>query len=286
MQDACKYEEAIALFEAVTSGYAGQPAAPYAQIEWALTQARLGEIGKAMDGFSAVMVRFPRYGATALLAVADLQEQAGNSIEASMTLRRLIRSYPVSPEVKTAVVKLASLCGKITASRGGSGTAYSDILVQGECLMDAGKFDDADRLYVETMKKSPPAEWQVELLMAQGRGAVAREKYGAAETAFRRAAKIAPETGQAALARMSIVQGYIDRNMLKDAIRELEAMVRDYPGTSQGVQAQLMAGSCYEAARDRKKAAEAYRKVMAIAPQSGAAAEAQQSMMRLMEAGQ
>ena len=82
------------------------------------------------------------------------------------------------------------------------------------------------------------------------------------------------------------MQGHLDRSRLREAIRELEGIVRDYPGTAQSVQAQLMAGSCYEAMRDRKKATEAYRRVMTSAPQSPFAAEAQQSLMRVMEAGQ
>ena len=286
MQEAGKPAEALDLFDAVVREYPGQPSAPYAQLEWSLGQARLGATERAMSGLSILMGRYPRFGAAGLMAMGDLQDQGGRIGDASMTFRRLINSYPVSPEVKPARIRLAELCGKIAATPSPSVSAFADVISRGECLMDSGDFKGADKLFNQALKKNPSSEWKVEILMAQGRGSVAQQKYGAAEKAFRRAAKAATEPAMAASARMYIVQGYLDRSNLGDAIRELEGIVRDYPGTSQSAQAQLMAGSCYEAKRDRKKAIEAYRRVMTTSPQSPAAAEAQQSLMRVMEAGQ
>ena len=286
MQESGRQVEALALFDSVVSEYPGQPSAPYAQLEWSLGQSRLGANEKAMSGLNALMARYPRFGAAGLLAIGDLQEQDGHIGESSMTFRRLIHSYPVSQETKQARVWLAGLCKMLTVSPVPAATAYADVISRGECLMDAGDFKGADRLYEASLKSRPTPEWKVELFLAQGRGAVAQQKYGVAEKAFRKAAKAATDPAMAAAARMYIVQGHLDRSKLPDAIRELEGIVRDYSGTAQSAQAQLMAGSCYEAMRDRKKAIDAYRRVMTGAPHSPAAAEAQQSLMRVMESGQ
>jgi TolA-binding protein len=286
MQESGRPAEALALFDSVVREYPGQPSAPYAQMEWSLGQARLGAADKAMTGLSVLMSRYPRFGAAGLLAMGDLLEQGGRIGEASMTLRRLINSFPVSPESRQAKTRLADICGKIAGGPPTSATAYAEVIARGECLMDAGDFKGANKLYESALKKNPAPEWRFEVLLAQGRGAVAQEKYGAAEKSFRKAAKAATDPAMAASARMYIVQGHLDRSRLKEAVRELEGIVGDYPGTAQAAQAQLMAGSCYEAMRDRKKAVDAYRRVMSTAPQSPAAAEAQQSLMRVMEAGQ
>lgn len=286
MQESGKPAEALALFDAVVREYPGQASAPYAQLEWSLAQARLGATDKAMTGLNVLMARYPRFGAAGLLAIGDLHEQGGRIGESSMTLRHLINSYPVSPETRQAKARLAGLCTRMASGAAASATVFSEVISRGECMMDAGDFKGADRMYQAALKNRPAPEWKYEILLAQGRGAVAQQKYGAAEKAFRRASKAAPDPAMAASARMYIVQGFLDRSKLNDAIRELEAIVRSYPGTSQSVQAQLMAGACYEAMKDRKRAAEAYRRVMAGAPQSPFAAEAQQSMMRVMEAGQ
>lgn len=286
LQESRRWVEALVLFDSVVREYPGQPSAPYAQLEWSMDQSRLGDFSKAIAGLNAMMARYPRFGATGLLAMGDLQEQNGQIGEASMTFRQLIRSYPVSPEAKQAKPWLAALCEKLSRGTPPSATAYPDVLSRGECLMDTGDFKGANKLYEVALKKKPAPEWKYEILLAQGRGAVAQEKYGAAEGFFRKAGKAAADPAMAASARMYIVQGHLDRSKLKDAIRELEGIVADYPGTAQSIQAQLMAGSCYEAMRDRKKATEAYRRVMTIAPQSPFAADAQQSLMRVMEAGQ
>jgi len=286
MQESGKPAEALALFDSVVREYPGQPSAPYAQLEWSLVHARLGANDKAMSGLSFLMAKYPRFGAAGLLAMGDLQEQGGMIGEASMTFRQLIQSYPVSTEAKPAKARLADICRKIAGSPQASATAYAEIISRGECMMDAGDFKGADRMYESALARKPAPDWKVEILMAQGRGAVAQEKYGAAEKAFRRAAKAATEPAVAASARMYIVQGFLDRSMLKEAIRELEGIVTDYPRTAQSAHALLMSGSCYEAMKDRKKAIEVYQRVMTTAPQSPAAAEAQQSLMRVMEARQ
>jgi TolA-binding protein len=67
-------------------------------------------------------------------------------------------------------------------------------------------------------------------------------------------------------------------------VRELGRVVKGYPSTGQAAQAQFMMGSCYESLRERRKAEEAYRRVLEIAPpQSPWAFEAQQSLVRLLE---
>ena len=286
MQESGRFVEALALFDEVVREYPGQPSAPYAQLEWAQGQNRLGDTVKSMAGLNALMSRYPRFGGTGLLAIGGLQEQEGKLGDASMTFRELIHSYPATPEAKQALPWLGGICRIICAAPPPSATSYPDVIARGECLMDAGDFKGADRLYESSLKGKPSPEWKVELLLAQGRCAVAQQKYGAAEKSFRKAAKAATDPATAAAARMYIVQGHLDRSKLPDAIRELEGIVRDYPGTSQAAQAQLMAGSCYEAMHDRKKAIDAYRRVMSVAPQSPAAADAQQSLMRVMEAGQ
>jgi len=286
MQESGRMDEALALYDSVVREYPGQPSAPYAQLEWSLAKARMGSKEQAMAGLALLMTRFPRFGAVGLMATGDLLEQAGQDGEASMIFRRVITTFPASPEAKSARVRLAAVCGRITGSPVASATAYAEIMARGECLMDATNYTGAEDLFNSALRNSPPVEWKVELFLALGRGAVAQEKYGLAEKYFRKAAKTATDPAMAARARMSIVQGHLDRSKLKDAVRELEGIVMDYPGTAQAVQAQLMVGSCYEAMRDRKKAIEAYRRVMTWAPQTAAAADAQQGLMRVLEVGQ
>jgi TolA-binding protein len=127
---------------------------------------------------------------------------------------------------------------------------------------------------------------KADLLIATGVTYEAEGKFGAAERAYRSAAKAVPGSARAAGARMSIVQIYLDRNQLREAVKELVKVAKDFPGTGQAAQAQYMAGSTYETLGDRKKAEEAYRNVLGIAPQSPWAFEAQQALVRLMERSQ
>lgn len=284
-EEAGKSADALAAYESVFTGYPGQPSAPYARLGWARTQVRLGDSKKALEGYDAVLRQYPHHAAEALLGIGEVRETQGKLGEAAGAMRSILRDFPMAPEAKQARDRLSSLCNRVVASPL-TATAWDEVIGRGECLLDVGKPGDARKLYEDSIRRKPPPEWRVELLMGQGRVAVAEAKYGAADKSFRQAAKLAGKTPRAAEARMAIVQGFLDRNRLGDAVKELEGIVRDYPGTSQAIEAQLMAGSCYEVMRQWKKAEDAYRRVMEAAPQSPFAHEAQQSLMRLMEAKQ
>lgn len=285
LEEGGRFEEAVKAFESVLSTYPGAPAAAYSRMGRARMYERLNREDDAIVDYDMVIRSSPKRAGEALLAKAALQEKRGNMTAASRDLRLLLVNFPVAPEARTARLTLDSLCGKITKSCAGS-TSFQEMLACGECMMDAGRYRETQAMYEKALKQRPPDEEKLELLMALGSSLDLQDKFSAAEKAYRKVMREAPGTSRAAQAAMAIVQNLLDRNRLREAVRELEGVVKDFAGTPQGAHAQFLAGSCNEMLRDYGKAEEAYRKVIEMAPQTLWAAEAQRSLLRLMESKQ
>jgi TolA-binding protein len=149
--------------------------------------------------------------------------------------------------------------------------------------MESGAFRDAEQTYEAALKRTTEREDRIELWMALGRCLVSQDRQAAAEAAFRKVVRAAPDSAMAAEAQMEIVQGHLDRGRLPDAIRELERMAKAFKGSPQAAQALFMSGNCWEGLGNDKKAEEAYRKVLDTAPQSQWAGEAQRALLRILE---
>ncbi len=284
LEDAGRFAEALSAFASAANEAPGAPSAPYALMGQARVQAKAGQLEKAAEGYTRLLRMYPRLGGAALLARGLVEEQAGRPVDAALSYRLLLRNFPRAAEIKEARRALAAACEMLLRNSPAS-TTFQETLERGDCLMDQNRFGDAELLYKAALKRRPPPESQVELLIALGGCYEAQGKVRPAERAYRRVGRVLPGTTRAAAARMAIVQIHLDRNRLGDAIRELGKVVEKYPGTAQAAQAQFMIGSCYESLGKRRKAEEAYRKVMELAPQTSWAFEAQQSLMRLLERG-
>ena len=282
LEESGRFSEAVTAFESVLRTYPGAPAAAYSLLARARMYERLDREDDAIKDYETVIRSSPKRAGEALLARAALEEKRGNMTAASRDLRLLLMNFPVSPEAKAARQALDSLCAKIMKSCGSS-TLFQEVLACGECMMDAGRYQETQVMYEKALKRRSPDEGRLEMLMALGSALDVQEKFSAAEKIYRKVMREAPSTPRAANAAMAIVQGFLDRDRLRQAVRELEGIVKDFAGTPQGAHAQFLIGSCSELLRDYKKAEEAYRKVTEIAPQTLWAVEAQRSLLRLME---
>jgi len=281
LEETGKSAEALAAYATVVKENGSAPAAPHAQLNWAHLKLKLGNLDEASEGYRVLAVGYPRFAGAALLAEGGLEESRGRTLDAMLAYRSLVRNYPQAPELADAKTALGALCAKTLAAP--SGTPWESAYMRGDCLMDQDKLADAQRVYEAALKRPLATEARVELLMALGTCLDAQDKPGAAERTYRQVVRAAPKTARAAAAQMLIVQGALDRGKLGDAVSELQRVVKDYPGTGQMAQAQFMIGSCEESLHDRKKAEEAWRRVLEIAPNTAWAAEAQQNLVRLLE---
>ena len=282
LEDATRYEDALTVFGSVTKDVPGVPAAPYALLSIARVRAKQGRIDEAIAGYDALIMAHPRFGGTALLARGRLDQDRGRTESASASYRLLLRSFATAPEAADARRALDRLCTGLLAGVAVA-TRYEDVLARGECLLDQERWREAQALYDRALTLRRPAEQEAELLMALGSAYDAQEKTAQAAAPYRRVMRLVPGTLRAAAAQMAIVQGHLDRGRWRDAIRELERVARAFPGTPQAAQAQFTIGTCQESLKDRRRAEEAYRKVIETAPQSAWAAESQQRLMRLLE---
>ena len=285
LEEAGRLEEALEVFDAACKDAPGAASAPHALMGWCRVKTKTGKHEDALEGYTRIQRNYPRFGSQALLARASVEEKAGRILAATISCRAILRNYPQSPEVGDAKKTLESACTSLLRS-GSTVTMFEEIQARGECLVDQGRYKEARDLYESAQEGKPSQEMKADLLIATGVTYEAEGKFGAAERAYRQAAKAVPESARAAGARMSIVQIYLDRNQLREAVKELVKLAKDFPGTGQAAQAQFMAGSTYETLGDRKKAEEAYRTVVEIAPQSPWAFEAKQALVRLMERSQ
>lgn len=281
LEETGRTAEALAAYASVVKENGSAPAAPHAQLNWAHLKLKLGNLDEASEGYRVLAVGYPRFAGAALLAEGGLEEDRGRTLDAMLAYRNLLRNYPQAPEVADARTALGALCAKTLAAP--STTPWEGAYMRGDCLMDQDKLAEAQRVYEAALKRPVSTEAQVELLMALGGCLDAQDKPGAAERVYRRVVRAAPKTARAAAAQMQIVQGALDRGKLADAVSELTRIVKDYPGTGQMAQAQFMIGSCEESLHDRKKAEEAWRRVLEIAPNTAWSAEAQQNLVRLLE---
>lgn len=281
-EEAGRGAEALASYEASFSGTPGTLSAPFALLGWARVKARAGEVGDAVATYDQVLLNYPRYGAIALLRRGEIEERQGERLAALSTYRALERNYPRDPEVESAKASAGRICEDLAGSSV-STTVLSEVLAQGDCLLAADRFDEAEVVYRSALKRSGSAPERAEFLMALGRCYEARGEYGTAKRTYRRAAREMPSSSHAVAAQMAIVQIHLDQGRYGDAVRELRRVVKKHPGTDQAAEAQCMVGACYESLGEMKKAEESYRKVRDIAPRSPWAFEAQRQMVRLME---
>jgi len=282
LEEAGRAQEALEAYGAAVQDAPGATSAPYALMGWCRLKAKTGGYEDAIDGYSRILRTYPRFGSEAVLARAGVEEKAGRVLAATASCRIILRNYPQSAEAREAKRILESECTILLRSSS-TATIFEELQARGECLMDQGKYAEARKLYESAQLGKQSPEIKADLLIATAVAYEAEGKFVAAERAYRSAAKAVPGTARAAGARMSIVQIYLDKNQLREAVKELTRVAKDFPGTGQAAQAQFMAGSTYETLGDRKKAEEAYRNVVEIAPQSPWAFESQQALVRLME---
>lgn len=282
LEGVAKLDEALAAYGEVGKDAPGVPAAPFAKLGAARVLGKLGRIDDAVAAYDALVMAHPRHGGAALLERGKLDEGRGRTADASSAYRLLLRTFPNAAEAKDARRALDGLCGALLASKG-SATGTEDLLARGECLMDQERYHEAQQLYERVLAKPLPPEPQAEVWMALGAAWDAQDRPAQAASAYRRVVRLSPGTPRAAAAQMAVVQGFLDRSRWRDAVRELDAIAKAYPGTPQAAQAWYLAGTCEESLKDRRRAEDAYRKVLELAPQSPWAPEAQHRLMRLME---
>jgi len=283
LEEAGRLADAANAYEDVAAGQPYAGVTGHARLSLASVQLRLGKTDAAAETYRSVLRESPKLASAALLGLAGLEETRGRVIEAARAYRDIIRNFPAAPEKLSAKNALESICGRLLEAKG-SATEMDMIVARGDCLMDANRAPEAEALYSAALKRRRmPVEDRVVLLYALGGSLDAQDRTTASERAYRQIVKLAPRTPEAAFAQMAIVQGFLDRGRLSDAVRELERIVKGYPGTPAQVQAQFEAGSVYEAMRDLKRAEDAYRKVLELAPQSPWGIEAQQCLVRLVE---
>ena len=283
LEESGKLADAAEVYEEVVKDLERSPAAAHARLSLALVLQKLGKTDEAAAAWMSAARMSPKLASIALCGLAGLEESRGRPLDAARAWREVVRNFPESAEAPAARRALLAVCTKLGESKA-STTILEEILARGNCLADANRAPEAEALYEAALKRRRlPVEARVTLLMALGGSLDAQDRFAAAEGAYRKVVRAVPGTMDAATAQISIVQGYLDRGRLSDAVRELERMVKTYPGTPAQVQAQFQVGSVQEALRNPQKAEEAYRKVLDLAPQSVWGAEAQRCLVRLLE---
>ncbi len=283
LEEAGLYPEALDAYSWVTGELPGSPAAPFARQGSGRTYARMGEYDKAAGQYDALILGYPRYVAAGLLGRGGVEEAMGQLPRAAETYRMLVRNLPGADEVSAARAALERTCATLTADEAGS-TSFDEVLARGDCLCDRSRYREAESLYERLLgMKGITTEMEVELLMRIGECLEGGDRVRQAERAYRRVIRLARGTPVAVRAQMGIVQNRLDRDDLREAVQELRKMAKTYSGTEAAAHAHYMIGSCYESLRDAERAREAYRQVLVTAPQTAWAAQAHNSLMRMLE---
>ncbi len=273
--------EAASVYEVILRDAPRGAPAGHVRLSLARRRARDGDLDAAVEHYRRLIGGPPALAAPALLEGGAVDERRGRLPAAIDAYRNLIASFPRSAEMPQAKAALASLCGRVVGAP--SATNLADAFARAECHMEGGRPKEAERTYEAALKRTRDRDDRIELWMALGRCLVSQDRFAAAESAFRKIIRAQPGSAQAAQAQMEIVQGHLDRGRLPDAISELGRMAKAFKGTHQAAQALFMSGNCWEGLGNRKKAEEAYRKVLDTAPGSQWAGEAQRALLRIME---
>ncbi len=282
LEEAGLLPDALAAYEHVEAAAPGAPATLHARLSRARLLARSGKPQDALAAYAALAFAPPALAAPALLERAGLADTVGRRLEALGCYRNLLRSFPKAPEAREARAALDAVCAKLMAGPVAA-TLVAESLARGDCLTDRARYADAVAVYRAALDRRSTPEERATLFLALGQAYDAQEDFAAAERAYRKVVKSLPGSPEAATAQMAIVQARLDRGRLPEAVRELQSIVKAYPGTPAAAQAQFMAATCWEALHDRRKAEEAYRAVLDLAPLSIWGVEAQQSLVRLLE---